>query len=153
VARGARRREALELANGRTFVAIFALHRGVSTEQRETILVIFHLLDSNIPSLNGVALSAIRAHFPLVNIGVTILTILACVDEHGLDMALRALHFFVHAAKGILGLVVVEFRDCADGAPTRGGVAVFTRNCEGTVRTSSGLSLRSRKVNICWLPN
>jgi hypothetical protein len=68
-------------------VAILALHGGVSTQQREAILVIFHCLDGNVPALNRVALCAVRAHFPLVDVVMTILTILADVGEHGLDVA------------------------------------------------------------------
>jgi hypothetical protein len=86
------------LAYRRAFVAIFALHGGVSPQERKPILVIFHLLDGDIPALNGVALRAVRAHFSLVNVGVAILAILADVGEYRLDMALHALHLFVHAA-------------------------------------------------------
>jgi hypothetical protein len=92
------RRQALILTHSCAFVAIFTLHGGVRSQQRKTILVIFHLLDGDIPALNGVALRAVRAHFSLVNVSVAILAILANVREDRLDVALRALHFFVHAA-------------------------------------------------------
>ena len=104
--------------------------------------MIFHLLDGDVPTLNRVTLRAIRPHLPLVNVSVAILAVLPHVSEHWLDVALRALHFFMHAAKGILGLVVVELRNGADGTPARGSVAVFTRYGKGTVRTSSGFPLR-----------
>jgi len=134
-------------------VAVFALHAGVSSQQWKTILVIFHLLDGDIPALNSVALCAIGAHFSLVDVGVAVLAILANVREDRLDVALTALHFFMHSAKRILGLVVIELRHGADGTPARSVVAVLTRNRKRPVRTSSGLFLRSRKVDICWLPN
>jgi hypothetical protein len=34
-------------------------------------------------------------------------------------MALSALHIFVQAAQRVAGLVVVKFRDAADGLPTQ----------------------------------
>ena len=92
------RRQALILTHSRALVAIFALHCRVSTQQRKTILVIFYLLDRDIPALNGVALRAVCSHFSLVNVGVAILAILADVGKDGLAVALHALHFFVHAA-------------------------------------------------------
>jgi hypothetical protein len=104
--------------------------------------VIFHRLDGDIPALNSVALGAVRAHFSLVDVGVAILAILADVGEYWLDMALHALHFFVHSTKRVLGLAVIELRHGADGAPARSGVTVFTRNRKRTVRTASVLPLR-----------
>jgi hypothetical protein len=122
-------------------VAILALHGGVRAQERKAILVIFYLLDGIVPALNGVALRTVGAHLPLVNVGVTILTVLPYVSEHGLDVALRALHFFVHAAQGVLGFVVVKLRNGADGAPACRGVTVFARNGQGAMRTSSSLPL------------
>jgi hypothetical protein len=124
---------------------VFALHRGVSSQQRKTILVILHLLDGNIPALNGVALRAVRAHFSLVNVSVAVLAILADVSEYRLDVALRALDFFMHAAKRILGLVVIELRHRADRPPTRSVVTVLTWNRERPVRTTARLPLRGKR--------
>lgn len=152
VTRSASGREALILADGRALVAILALHRGVRTEKRKTILVLLHLLDGDIPALNGVAARAIRAHLPLVDIGVTILAVLARIGEHWLAVALRALHLFVHAAKGILGLIVVELGNGANGTPARGGMTVLTRNRERSMRTPSGLPLERWYGSIGWLP-
>jgi hypothetical protein len=129
VAGGAGRRQALELAHRRALVAIFALHRGVRAEQRKTILVILDLLYRNIPAQHGVALRAIRAHLPLVNVRVAFFTILAYIGEYRLDVALRALHFFVHAPQRITRLVVIEFGNRANGLPACGGVTVLARNC------------------------
>ena len=58
VARGAGRRKTLELAHSSALVAIFALHRRVRPQQRETILVILDLLDRNIPALHRVDIRA-----------------------------------------------------------------------------------------------
>jgi hypothetical protein len=115
--------------------------------------VIFHLLDGDIPALNGMALGAVRAHFSLVDVSMAILAILTDVGKDWLAVALRALHLFVHAAKRILGLVVVELRHGADGTPTRGAVTVLTRNCKWPVRTSGGLTLRRVCLRGSWQPN
>jgi hypothetical protein len=126
----------LKLTYRRAFVAIFALHGSVSAQQWKTILVIFHLLDGDIPALNGVALCTIRAHFSLVDVGVAVLAIPANIREDRLDVALGALHFFMHSAKRILGLVVIELRNGADGPPAGSGMAVLARNRQGAVRTT-----------------
>ena len=134
-------------------MTIFALHCGVSSQQRETILVILNLLDGDIPAEHRVAPRAIRSHLPLVNIGVTVLTLLAGVGKHRLNVALRALHFFVHPPQWILRFVVIKFRHGADGAPSAGGVAVFAGNLQGPVRASRGFALRFRPSRCGWLPN
>src|ERR1700731_1621967 len=131
----------LELTHCRALVAVLALHRGVSAEQREAILVIFDLLNGIIPTENGVALCAVRAHFPLVNIGVAILTIFAYVREYRFYVALRALNFLMHAAERISCFIVIKFRDGADGAPASSGVAVLAGNGKRSVGTTSGLPL------------
>lgn len=127
-------------------MAILALHGGVSSQQREAILVIFHLLHGAIPALNGVALRAVRAHFSLVNVGVAVLAILTDVGKDWFAVALDALHFLVHAAKRILGLAVIELRHRADRAPTSRVVTVLARNRKRPVRTSARLSLRGKRI-------
>lgn len=101
------------------------------------------MLDGNIPTLDRVALRAIHTHLPLVNIGVAILAILAHIGEYRFDMALRTIHFFVHAAEGILGLVVIELWNRTDGTPTRSRMAVFARNRERSMRTACRVPLSS----------
>ena len=126
-------------------MAILALHRGVSAEKREAILVILNLLNGIVPTKNGVTLRAIRAHLALVNIGVAILTILPHIREYRFYVALYALHSLVHAAQRIVRFVVIEFGDRANGAPARSGVAVLARNRERSVRTTSAALLTVRK--------
>jgi hypothetical protein len=89
--------------------------------------MILDLLDCNIPAKHGVTLRAIRPHLPLVNIGVTVLALLAGVSKHRLDVALRAFHFFVHAPQRILRLVVIKLRNRFDRPPSARCVAVLTR--------------------------
>jgi hypothetical protein len=126
-------------------VAILALHRGVSAEKREAILVILNLLNGIVPTKNRVTLCAIRAHLALVNIGVAILTILPHIREYRFYVALRALHFLVHAAQRVVRFVVIEFGYRANGAPARSGVTVLARNRERSVRTTSAALLTSRE--------
>ena len=122
-------------------MAVLALHRGVSAKKREAILVIFDLLNGIVPTENRVALRTVRAHFPLVNIGVAILTVLAHVREYRFYVALRALNFLMHAAERISCFIVIKFRNGADGAPASSGVAVLAGNGERSVRTTRGLPL------------
>ena len=123
-------RKAVENSGGGLFVTLFALHGSVSAEERETIEVIFDLLYRNVPALHGVTLFAGRAQLMPVDVfvRVTIDAILTDVGEHRLDVALDALHFFVHAAQRISCFVMVKFGNRTDRTPARGGVTIFTRN-------------------------
>jgi hypothetical protein len=76
---------------------------------------------------------------------MTILTMLADLGEYRPGMALRALHLFVHAAKRIPRLVVIELRNVANRTPPCRGMAVLTGNRERTMRTSRGHPLRRGK--------
>jgi len=152
VAGSAGRRQALELAHCSALVAVLALHRGVRAEQRKTILVVLYPLDGNIPAPHGVALRAIRAHLPLVNVRVALFAILAHIGEHRLEMALRALNFLVHLAQRIAGFVVIEFRNRTDRAPARSGVAILARNGERSVRTTGSHPLWFGYGSACRRP-
>jgi hypothetical protein len=75
---------------------------------------------------------------------VAIRTILAHVGENWLYVAEGAGHLFVHAAEGVFRFVVIEFRNGADGPPTRGRVTVLAGNGERAVRVARSLILASR---------
>lgn len=111
-------------------------------EKWKAVLVILHLLYRSIPPLHGVTLCAVRAHLAAVKISVTIGAIPADVGEDRLDVALCAVHFFVHAPQGIAGLVVVEFWNCTNRIPAGRGVAVFAGNGERAMGISLGFLLR-----------
>jgi hypothetical protein len=111
------RGKAVENSGGELRVALVALNGGVGAEKREAVLVILHLLNGDVPTFNGVTLSAIRTHLAAMNIGVAARAISADICEYWFAMALRAFHVFVHAAEGIAGFVVVELGYCANGAP------------------------------------
>ena len=107
--------------------------------------MLFHLSNRDLPSTHGMALFAIRAQLPPVNVGVTILAALPHVAEDHLHVALGASHRSVHPAQRISGLVVIEFRQCPDGSPSIRGVAVLAGDGEISVRTVRAfLGLRSR---------
>jgi len=110
-------------------------------KKRKTILVIVDLLYGNLPALHGVTLRAIRPHFPLVNIGVTILTRLSDVGEDWFGMALRAGHLLMQTAQRVRGFIVVEFWNGADRLPACGSVAILAGYGQGAVRTSGGFPL------------
>ena len=128
-------------------MAVVALHRGVRAEKRKTILVIVDLSCGDLPAQNGVTLRAVCSHFPLMDIGVTILASFAHVGEYRLGVTLDASHFFMHTAQGILGLAVVKFRNGADGLPRCGRVAVLAGDGKRSVRTSSSLPLSGGRWN------
>ncbi len=70
------------------------------------------------PSLNAVALLALRSHLPAMDVGVTIGASMTDVLENRLGMALRAGHALVHPAQRIPGLVVIELGNVADRLPS-----------------------------------
>jgi len=113
--------------------------------------VFLHLLHGNLPSLHRVAVRAVGAHLSLVDVGVAVLAILPHVGEDRLHMALRALHFFVHASQGIFCFVVIELGNRLDGPPGCRGVAVLARDRKRTVRTARRSALRLRETRAaCW---
>jgi hypothetical protein len=90
--------------------------------------VILHLLHRNVPAIYRVALSAIRTHLTAVDVRMAIRAILPHVREHGLCVAFKAFHLFVHPSEGIICIVVVEFRIRFDRAPPCRRVAIFARD-------------------------
>lgn len=117
--------------------------------------MILHRLYGNVPALNRMALRAIRAHLSLVYVGVAILAVPSNVGEDRFHVALRALHFLVHAAQWILRLIVVKFRNRFDRSPSRCGVTVLARDREPPVRTAAILRLRFGRgsIGVSWLPD
>jgi hypothetical protein len=79
-----------------------------------------------------------------MNIGMAVGTVLPHVGKDRPEMALRAVNFFVCAAKWIPRSVVVEFGDGANRGPAYVRMTVLARNGKRTVGTSTGLPLRIR---------
>lgn len=105
--------------------------------------MLFNLLNGNLPPRHGVALFAIWAELAAMNIGVAVGAILADVSEHRLNVALGASNLVMHAAQGIVGLAVIEFRDGSDRLPTGVSVAIFAGDRERSVRTACRVPLSS----------
>jgi hypothetical protein len=82
--------QALELADGGALVTFIALDRCVRAKKWEAILVIFYLLDSSLPTTDGMALRAIGAEFAAMNVGMAISAGFANISEDRLDVTLRA---------------------------------------------------------------
>lgn len=111
--------------------------------------MILDLLGSVVPALHGMALCAVRAHLAAMHIRVATGAIPGDVREDRFDVALNAVHFFVHAAQGIFSFVVIEFGYGADRTPRRGGVAILTGDGEASVGIAAGLVLGSRQRIRC----
>lgn len=125
----------------RLLVAFVALNRGVSTQERKSVLVIAHLLDCDVPALDRVALRAVRTHLAAMDVRVAISAVFAHVCKYWLYVTLGALHFFVLAAKRIFRFAVIEFGNRTDGPPSGRGVAVFARNVQRAMGISLGFLL------------
>lgn len=158
VARVALRGKPLKLSRRCAFVARFAIHSRVCADQRKPILVIAYRLYRNRPTLDRVTRFALGAELPAVKIGMAVRTLLAHVGKHQFDVALRAFHFFMHAAQRVARRIVVKFRDATDRLPTQRRMTVFARDiqsptvwipsnwlrCRGT---ALGAELRSEEKN------
>lgn len=127
-------------------VTLLTFHHGVRTEERKSVEVILDRLHRYVPAQWSVAFGAIRAILAAVNVRMAVRAVLADVGKDRLEVALGAVHFFVHPAERIPGTVVVELRNAADRRPTRAGVAVLAGNVEGAVRTTAGLRLGIRRT-------
>ena len=144
MARVARRRHRLEFAVRGTLVARVTVNCRMRSGQWEAVVVLLHIFYRHLPATHGVALLAIRAQLPLMNVRVAVLAALAYIGEHRLHVALRTSNGLVHASQGIARLIVIEFRNCANGLPSRRRMAVLTRCIEIAVRTVRTRNLRLR---------
>ena len=98
-------------------MAGITIQRGMRANQRKTIHVLIDLLNGDVPALHRVALLTVRAHLPLVNVGVTGRALRSHVRKNQLGMTLRAAHALVHAPQRISRGVVIEFRDRSNWLP------------------------------------
>ncbi len=128
VARITLSRQSLELADRGPGMAGGAIERGVRSHQWKTVLVLLDLLYRHLPSLHRMALLTRRPKLPLVNVSVAVGAFLANISEYRFGVALSAGHALVHSTQRKAGLIVVEFRDGADGLPPAHGVAVLAGN-------------------------
>ena len=69
-----------------------------------------------------------------MDVRVTVLAPLPYICENWLHVALDASDRLVHAAQRVSRLIVIEFRDGADGPPALRGVTVLAGNVQISVR-------------------
>lgn len=131
-------RKSLELPDRLAFMAVRAIQARVSSNQRKPVIVFLHPLKDDAPALHGMALLAVGTHLPAMDVGVAIGAVCSCVRKHGLGMALGAGHSLMQATERVFSVVVIELRNCADGLPSRRGVAVLTGYIQVSVRTARG---------------
>jgi hypothetical protein len=110
-------RESFKYPDCTALVTLLARHGGMGAEEGKAILVNLSLLRDGSPARHGVTLCAIGAHFPLMNVGVTVLAILAHLGEHRFGMASRAFHLFVHSVQRVVGRIVVKLEDVPNRTP------------------------------------
>jgi hypothetical protein len=127
-------------------MALLAFHYSVRAEQWKPVEVLLNRLDRHLPSENRMALRAVCAELSTVNVSMAIGAVLPNVGKNRFGVASRAGNFFVHAAKGVLRRVVVEFGYGANGGPACVRVAIFAGNVERTMRTPARLPLRGCQV-------
>ena len=147
VAGEAHRGQSLELSHRSILVTGIAVHSGVGANQWEAVQVLINLLNGDMPALDGMALFAICAHLPLMNISVAVRALRAHIRKHHLGVTLRARDSFVQSAQGILSGVVIEFRYGTDRFPAAYCVAILAGNAKASVwaaRVGRRLRLRSR---------
>lgn len=147
MARLASRGKSQIISHGGIGVAILAFHHRVRAQQREAIEVLLNRLSLDLPAEHSVALGAISAKLPAMNVGVATGAVLANIGEHRFRVASRAGNFFVHAAQRVSRTVVIKFGDGADRSPTNVGVAIFASSVQWTVRTAFGLLLCGRNTD------
>ena len=109
MAGGARRRHDLKLAVCPAFVAGVAIDGSVGARQRESVVMLLHVLHRNLPSSNRVALLAVGSQLALVDVGVAVLATFTDIREDHLYVTGSTSHRRVHAPQGITGLIMVEF--------------------------------------------
>jgi hypothetical protein len=139
-------RESHILSGCRVLVTFLTFHHGVRTEEWKSVEVILNRLHRYIPAQWSVAFGAIGAILAAMNVRVAIRAVLADVSKDWLEVALSAVHLFVHPAEGIPCAVMIELGNTADRRPTRARVAVLAGDIKRAVRTTAGLPLSTRRA-------
>src|SRR5215475_5475467 len=73
--------ETIELADGADLMAGIAVHRGVRTDERKSILMLVDVVNGNLPSVGVVTELALGSVLAAMQIRVAILALLRCVAE------------------------------------------------------------------------
>lgn len=120
--------QSFELPCRRTRVTGITLQNRVCPEKRKTILVFANRTQRYHPPIHGVALFALGAHLPSMDIGVTIGALVSYIREHQVHVTLRAANVLMHSPQWIPRLIVIKLRNVANRLPARKGVAVLARD-------------------------
>lgn len=92
-------------------------------------------VDTRAPAINRVALLAVGAELPAMDISVAISALMTNVSKNFSYVAGITRDILMHATQRIFGFsIVVKFDSLADGRPTRGGVAVLAGDGKRSVR-------------------
>lgn len=143
VARSTGRRHRLKLAGRPAFVARVAIDDGMRSGERKTVVMILNLLHRDLPSADAMALFAIGSQLPPVNVSVAILATLSHIGEDWFYVTAGTGDGLVQSAQWVACLVVIKFRNAANGFPGIRGVAVLAGHTQFAVRTvRSGRRLR-----------
>ena len=92
------RRHGCEIAQRAVFVARLAVQRGMSADERKTVVMVLNRFQRDVPSIYRVTLFAAGSHAGAVNISMTVSALAADIGEHWFDVALRTHDALVHAA-------------------------------------------------------
>ncbi len=87
------------------------------TQQRETVFMLLDLLRVPVPTVDRMAILAIRPELPSVNIRVAIGAVHSYFFEFKVGVTLGTGHLGVHPTQGIASLVVIELRHAANRFP------------------------------------
>ena len=129
--------ESCENARRGRLVAAFARRACVRAQQRKPVEVFARFADRSLEAPDCVALSAIRAELPAVDVGMARRAFVADVAEDRIEVARDARRPCMASTERVRGLrVVIELGVRADGPPPAGGVAAFTGDLQGPVRVS-----------------
>lgn len=91
----------------------------------------------------------VSAELAPMDIGVAVCTVCTYLFEYKAGVATYARNLLVHPAKGIAGLIMVEFRIRADWRPTRVGMAILTGDRDGAMRVGDlGLGSSHLRMRI-----
>jgi hypothetical protein len=122
-------------AGGGSAMAGVARNSGMRAQQGEPVAVILHGLGSHAPSLDRVAILALRAELPPVEIRMAGGALRSCLGKNFRDVARITGYVLMHPAQreGCF-LIVIKLRLCAERGPARGGVTILTGQREAAVR-------------------
>lgn len=118
-----------EGAAGSSFVAAFATHRRMCSEQGKAVPMRLRGARVHPPALHGVALLALRPKLPAMKIGMAIGALGSRSGKYFRNVAGATRNTYVHPPQRVMGTSsVIELRRRPQRRPTGGGMAVLASN-------------------------